>query len=409
MKFEFLPAFQGDCFLIHAGTDAEPCLILVDGGPGGTYEQHLRPRLMEIREGRGLDQFTPLVIDLVIVSHVDDDHISGVVSLFREIRQAKTANDPPLFKVRGLWHNSFDAIIGNDEVKVATAQFGTASLAPIMEETDCPVQFDTGLMLQSLPQGNELRDLATSVEIGIEINEAFGGGLIETADGKKTQCQLGGVTFTVVGPRAKELKALQKKFDEWLEEQKEKGHPITPDSMLQSITDKSVPNLSSIVLIADDGERRALLTGDARGDYILGGLEQIGEIPAGGSLDVDLLKMPHHGSARNVDEAVLSRLKAPRYVFSANGEYSNPDRETLEMLRKVRPDADIEMFLTYSVAEIDSERKVVHENERQKKINKGKPPGPEWSDANDSLKTLISTFPASARVIEPTGETIRPM
>jgi len=53
MKFEFLPAFQGDCFLIHAGTDAEPCLILVDGGPGGTYEQHLRPRLMEIREGRG--------------------------------------------------------------------------------------------------------------------------------------------------------------------------------------------------------------------------------------------------------------------------------------------------------------------------------------------------------------------
>ena len=45
MKFEFLPAFKGDCFFIHAGTDSKPVLILVDGGPGGTYQNHLRPRL----------------------------------------------------------------------------------------------------------------------------------------------------------------------------------------------------------------------------------------------------------------------------------------------------------------------------------------------------------------------------
>ena len=62
-----------------------PCLILVDGGPGGTYQDHLRPRLMELRDERGLDHFTPLVIDLVIVSHVDDDHINGILDLFREM------------------------------------------------------------------------------------------------------------------------------------------------------------------------------------------------------------------------------------------------------------------------------------------------------------------------------------
>ena len=66
MKFEFLPAFKGDCFLIHAR----------DGGKAGPHpgrrwpgrapiEQHLRPRLMELRDERGLDHFTPLVIDLV--------------------------------------------------------------------------------------------------------------------------------------------------------------------------------------------------------------------------------------------------------------------------------------------------------------------------------------------------------
>src|SRR4030095_828688 len=98
MRFEFLPAFKGDCFFIHAGTDAKPVLILVDGGPGGTYQNHLRPRLMELRDDRGCTTSPPLVTAWVIVSHVDDDHINGILGLFREIRQAVLANDPPLFQ-----------------------------------------------------------------------------------------------------------------------------------------------------------------------------------------------------------------------------------------------------------------------------------------------------------------------
>lgn len=406
MRFEFLPAFQGDCFLIHAGTEAKPVLILVDGGPGGTYNKHLKPRLMKLRDERGLDEFTPLVIDLVIVSHVDDDHINGIVELFRDIRKAKMNGDPPEFKVLGLWHNSFDEIIGNDEVNVATAQFGTASIAPIMADPETDEQFDAALILQSIAQGNELRDLAKSDELQIPINDGFGG-LIKSSPGKVTVRKIGDVSFTVISPRAPELTKLQKDHDKWLKEQKKAGKEIKPGSMLQAMLDTAVPNLSSIVLLADDGKRTALLTGDARADFILSGAEEIGLIAKGGSLDVDLFKMPHHGSDRNVDNLSLTRIRAKQHLFTGNGLFGNPERATIEMLRDARPGAEMELYLTYDIATIDPTREVVHGQERTKAIKKGKPPGPVWADPVNALATLVPKLPDTMTVIEPAGPVVK--
>ena len=413
MRFEFLPAFKGDCFLIHAGTDSAPVLILVDGGPTGTYEQHLRPRLMELRDERGLAPDEPLVIDLVIVSHVDDDHINGIIDLLRETRDAIMAGEPPLFEIRGLWHNSFDEIIGNKEVPLGTNQFGAASFAPLLDETETQREFDAGLLLQSVAQGQELRDLALSDELQIPLNETFDR-LILTKTGSLTTREIGGITFTILGPRSQELEELRQKHDEWLEEQKAKGNPITPGSLLQALgRDKSPANLSSIVLLAERDGRKALLTGDARSDFILKGMEEIGLIPGGGEFEVDLLKMPHHGSDRNVDEDFLSRVTAPDYLFTGNGEHGNPERHTFELLRDARPGKAMKLYLTYPVAEIDKERQHDHEKERAKELAKkakgklkGREPRPEWSNLEHSLKALIDALPAGVEVIEPAGSVV---
>jgi beta-lactamase superfamily II metal-dependent hydrolase len=415
MQFEFLPAFKGDCFLIHAGTKAKPVLILVDGGPSGTYKKHLRPRLMELRGERGLDDFTPLVIDLVIVSHVDDDHVNGLIELFRELfenAKAGPAGEPPKFEVRGLWHNSFDEVIGNNEVVDSVGQFGAASFVSLFEEAETQEQHDAGLILQSIAQGHELRDLASSQELQIPLNDGFAG-LIQTTAGKATKRRFGGITFTVLGPRAAELKELQEAQDEWLEAQRKKGKPVTAGSLLQSLTDESVANLSSIVLLAEKGKRKVLLTGDARSDFIVKGLEESGLLKTGKSLAVDLLKMPHHGSDRNVDEAFLARVTAPRYLFTGDGEHGNPERETFEMIAKARPGAAMEFYLTYPVAQIDAERKHEHDHERDKEVRKkaagrfkGKPRAA-WSDKDHSLAALIKSFPATIKVIEPTGPIVK--
>ena len=74
-SLEALQAFHGDCLLLHAGTAEEPVLLLIDGGPSGTWETSLQPRLEELRAERGGGG--ALQIDLAMVSHIDDDHVAG--------------------------------------------------------------------------------------------------------------------------------------------------------------------------------------------------------------------------------------------------------------------------------------------------------------------------------------------
>ncbi len=70
-------ARKGDCLIVHYGTKAEPGLMLIDGGPAEVYKPFLKPRLAEIRKARGLAANATLPVDLLMVSHIDDDHIKG--------------------------------------------------------------------------------------------------------------------------------------------------------------------------------------------------------------------------------------------------------------------------------------------------------------------------------------------
>ena len=79
-----------------------------------------------------------------------------------------------------------------------------------------------------------------------------------------------------------------------------------------------------------------LLTGDARGDHVLEGLEAA-NLLKDGKCHVDLLKLPHHGSNRNLEPKFFEQITADHYVVSSNGErFDNPDQETLEWLAAAR-------------------------------------------------------------------------
>lgn len=110
MELEVLPAAKGDCLLLHHEENGHKRLILIDGGPAGVYKQSLKPRLLELRKERiaegAIGKSDPLVIDLIIVSHIDDDHINGIEALFDDIA-AQGGTHKPDFRVDRLWHNSF--------------------------------------------------------------------------------------------------------------------------------------------------------------------------------------------------------------------------------------------------------------------------------------------------------------
>lgn len=88
--------------------------------------------------------------------------------------------------------------------------------------------------------------------------------------------------------------------------------------------------------MARSGQRTMLLTGDARGDMILEWLEESGLLAADGRFHFNLLKLPHHGSDRNVTPEFFARVTTDHYVISGDGEYGNPEPRTLEMLFAAR-------------------------------------------------------------------------
>jgi hypothetical protein len=409
MKLEVLPAQKGDCLILHAGDSGEDGLILIDGGPAGVAADTLLPRLEELREERGLDEGEPLVIDLVIVSHVDDDHINGIIDLFEAIKKRKDTRQPPLFKVNELWHNSFDRVLGNDETGAlmsGSAQFGAAStgeMDSLVEDAEEGAPTDHAKILASVKQGDDLKRLAT--DLGIPVNGQFGGKLIRTAPGETVSRTVAGIEFVVVGPRQEELGELQEEFDKWLA--KQPFAERTPASLLAGLDDESAANLSSIVLLARQGGKTFLLTGDARSDKVLAGLADCGLCGPGETLEVDILKMPHHGSIRNLDDEgdFLGRVTSPNYVFSGNGEHSNPDREAFDLLFKTRPGAEMTLYLTYPMTEIDPERRKIYDKERGKAVKKGKTV-PEWSDKTNSLAAILAPPPAGTTVVEHDGGTM---
>ncbi len=75
-------------------------------------------------------------------------------------------------------------------------------------------------------------------------------------------------------------------------------------------------------VLAKLGSKTMLLTGDARGDHILEGLREDGFL-TGRSMKVNIMKVPHHGSDRNVDSEFFRTVKADHYVISGNGKHGD--------------------------------------------------------------------------------------
>ena len=319
LRFEVLRAQHGDCLLLHYGTE----IVLIDGGPSGVYEDTLLPRIEELAAQRG----EPLWLRMIMVSHIDDDHIVGLAEMFAEAREREVEQrGPKLWQAGEMWFNAFGAL---------TRAGGTASPSGVKAA-------DVDALVAKAP-GSESKAVAVGVKngnalyedaggLGIPINQSVGGGLVTTgADGTTEVEVVPGLTFTVLAPSSKALEKLQDKWEKW-----ERDHPRA-DAEAAANLDRSVFNLSSIVVLAKANGRTLLLTGDANSDDVLDGLRLAGLIVDGGPpLTVDVIKLPHHGSVRNINAEFFACVRAPHYVASANGRDGNPDDAALTLLCDAR-------------------------------------------------------------------------
>jgi hypothetical protein len=332
---EALNAKHGDALLLHYGTAADPTVALIDGGPAGVFNKSVKPRLEELRTKDDPDAVMNL--PLVMVSHIDDDHVNGILQFFGQLADLKANGRQRPYEIDTLWHNSFDDILGNgaDELMASIAPAAMAAAADTPMPADLPISRAAGLVLASVRQGRDLRNHANA--IGIEINTGFAN-LVMVPPGKKEKAvAFDDLKLRVIGPHQERVVLLQ---EEWDKQIKKLGV-----ARIASFTDESVFNLSSIVTIAEIDGRQMLLTGDARGDHIIEGLKTAGLFKDDG-VHFDLLKIPHHGSDHNVSTEFFRDVRADHYVFSGDGKHGNPELATIQMLLNARNGDAFTMYFT---------------------------------------------------------------
>jgi len=83
-SIELLPALDGECLWIEYGDPLAPCRILIDAGRAGTHKEVMR---------RIEAAAAPVHFELIVITHVDLDHIGGVLKLLAMKKPPLTAGD----------------------------------------------------------------------------------------------------------------------------------------------------------------------------------------------------------------------------------------------------------------------------------------------------------------------------
>lgn len=334
LSLRFLNAREGDAVWVRwAGRQ-----MIIDMGKGQTGRS-IAQKLRALPEHQRH-------IDLLVVTHIDADHIGGVLSALVE-------GDPiPGLSIGDVWFN------GRRHLQKAVMDKGFEPMGPA--------------------QGEVLTAWLTNQPWNI----AFGGAAAVRTD--LAPVDLGdGLRVRVLGPSADRLLELAPVWDAEVDNAITNGRLTAPPTHLESMGSAQPPviidkydlqrlaeattkvdakpaNGSSIQLLLEFENRSILLTGDAFAADVEAGLRALRQARAAGAgehqqrpVSLDLTKVPHHGSRQNVTKELVEAIDCPLWVISTDGStHKHPDAEAIARIlhygQTARPTLAFNVRSTYS-------------------------------------------------------------
>jgi len=320
MKIEFLKAFNGDSFWISFLENDTPRNIIIDGGVGNTYKNksNVKGDLYKVIEKIREDRQS---IDLLVLTHFDDDHIGGILRWLGKDKKASNI-------IKKVWFNSGKEI---------------AKKFDIEENKDLNIEIVDGA-----------DDFNTSPKQGIKFekylrdNNLWEGDVIEQGE----EYNLFGLKFKILSPNNVKLKNLLSLYE------KQKDYFTTGDkydfqtSLKDFINeenqpdfnfeeDKSVANGSSIAFIVESQDKSFLFLADAHPSIVIEGLNKFG-YNKNNPLHAFLMKVSHHGSMYNTSKELLKIIKTDNYLISSNAtKHGLPNKRTIARIINNNPNAYI--------------------------------------------------------------------
>lgn len=325
INLKVLPALQGDCFILTFGEEKEEYCIIIDSGMGKVCFRKLKSFIEEkiVNNKR---------IGMMILTHYDQDHISGFIDLFR-------TNSVPSNVIEEVWFN-----FGNDLSKQLQAdRVFNPLITSITTKT-------------SVKQGMKLHKLLT--DSNIDINA-----YIKEYD----VYEYGGAQITVLSPSVEQLKTLIESSPLEIEYDKispntavtendyylsiEEAALIKPDESIVTIANKS-----SIAFVFEYEGKRLLFLGDAVSSQIITALLNLG-YSKDNPLRVDYCKVSHHGSTHNTTVELIKMLECSNYIISSNWKRGRPTKSCLSKII-LNSKNSVNLFYNYSPRNIFSEDEI---------------------------------------------------
>ncbi|MDO6545205.1 ComEC/Rec2 family competence protein [Photobacterium sanguinicancri] len=293
MQTKFLQAKNGDAILItFLDLQNNERNILIDGGTSSTYQYKTKNGKKKSGSLKNaIDQLGR--IDLLILTHIDDDHIAGILKWLE-------SDDVAINKIGKVWFNGGDALSEHLNQELGK------DLEPMLERR---INKNT-----STKQGVKFTTLIS--DSGVWDKEII----------RAPSCKVCfDTSFTFLSPNQKKLELLS---DKWSRDSKsldtanknDYSHTLKKHIEIDLFTeDKSIPNGSSIAFIMEHRSVKYLFLSDAHPSVVINSLRELGYSKEN-KLKVEFVKVSHHGSKHNTSYELLSLIDTNRYIFSSNGD-----------------------------------------------------------------------------------------
>lgn len=330
-RIELFPAQQGDAIWIEYGAPGAVHRVLIDSGTPATAPL-VRKRIEDLDPGERH-------FDLLVITHVDTDHIGGVLKLLSDL--------PTDIRFDDVWFNAWPQI----------RNARSSRLGPI----------DGEILSEALKK------------LQWPWNKKFEGGavMVPKKGALPEKTLRGGMKLTVLSPGEPQLAKLRAAWKKVIQDNgldpKNKGRwkkllalaarkgvksSILGEPDVKKLArsdfepDTAPANGSTIALLAEFDGKSCLLGGDAYADVLFGSLTRLCRARNLRNLEIDVFKLPHHGSGGNVSNELLAAVPASHYLFSTSGAvFGHPDDEAVARVIAA-PSAGKILHFNYSAATI---------------------------------------------------------
>lgn len=362
------PATTGDCILIEFIN--ENYCILIDGGYGKTYQKYLKKYLLKLAsQGKR--------INLLIISHIDSDHIGGIQAFLKE---NGSASHPNIICVDEVWYNAFSHMCSEEIHKQPISYTTKEILKGIIAVNNSELEQNNGSKDISVTQGNAVVKLL--LEGGYNWNTMWSGRAICVKNGvyihltERIQC-------TLFNPGERELQDLSKywisilrntvkrfivcddvlyseAFESYLLHSNEEhettrkdiafenvidGHPVNWEDWIDAWSgqvDDSKTNRSSIAFMLEYEGIKMLFPGDAPIQLFQDKLPK----------EIDIVKLPHHGSEKNISPEFIRNTKVSYYILSTDGtKHGHPSKQVIANILYRAP-GEPELLKNYDISDL---------------------------------------------------------